>query len=217
MKKIMFLLLLAVPLLCFPQMPSQRVIASKTPALMRVVRSQNVGIKKNTTWETDYGSYSKDAAKLIIYDVTVGWNGKVPLSGVIQVFWIGQEDLSDRRCPNTILEEQAYSVTCEPRRQQVVKIISPVAESTTDNYQALGRKYKDGEKINGVVVRLIVEGHIIQTYTSMGHLKKYLWLPKFTVSDEDAKKQMDELKKSPSVPLVTTLKPAAKKEEEAPR
>lgn len=201
MKSLLIAFAFALPFFAVAQSPEQRQIASKTPALMQAVRAKTLAMDSSNS-KIDAGNYSKESIQAFAYDASILWNGNIATNGFIEAHWIGIEDLSDRSCKPDVLATTYKAVALEPRKKTIIRVVSPLAESSKDRYRILGVNEKEGQKITAVVLRLVMDGNIVQAFTSAGHLQKYLWLPDFTIDPALAKKRADEIKKNKTVPKI---------------
>ena len=74
-----------------------------------------------------------------------------------------------------ILDNKTYDLILNPLSNCVTRVTSETIDHSKADYVALGIKDRDGAKLRGCVVQLIMGEQVIRAYTSLGHLKDAAW------------------------------------------
>lgn len=157
------------------QTMEQRKLSARIPVTLNCVRASSGGSKR-ITWATNYGSGTRENARSLTYDCTARWNGKTPTNTVLDVWFVG---LPANGGKDIILENKLVNIMLNPSSNCVTSVTSAEIEHSKTDYAALGIREREGAKLRGCVVQLIMGGEVIRAYSSLGHLSQASWKTPF--------------------------------------
>jgi len=130
------------------------------------------GMRRNTTWQTDYGSYNREDQSF--HDITVKITSRLrsPQRVVVEILWITRSENGGPLTPTKIGEHKVLVGA----NQSVSVTSGGKADRTDDKYVALGIQIKTGSKYVGWSARARNgRGQIIAVTSSMPYLDAYGW------------------------------------------
>lgn len=164
------------------QTMAQKSAAAKLPVTLNCVRASSGGAK-NITWQTSYGSESREIARTLTYDCAVRWNGRAPTNALLEVWFVGIPATGGK---DMILDNKVFELTLNPASNCVTRVTSESIDHSKTDYVALGMKERDGAKLRGCVVQLIIADEVTRVYASLGHLKDAAWKNPFGSTETGA-------------------------------
>lgn len=169
MKKRLLLFIMVFAGIAAAQSMEQRLLASKNPVVFDVVRSA-AGGDKNVVWQDSDGSTAREINRSLTYDCKIRWGGKEPKEAMLRVYFLGGAGASD-----SVLDLYEEKLTMNPNSNMLVRVMSGEIHQSKANYNALGIKDRDGEKLRGAVAQLLIDGKIIRAYSSLPQWRGRAW------------------------------------------
>ncbi len=171
MRLIAILIAIASAAACRAQSLSDRARIGTVPVTMSCVR-RAAGGAKNITWQTDYGSGERETNRTLTYEATVRWSGRAATNALLDVWFVGTPASGGK---DIILDEQCLDLVLNPASNCVTRITSEEIAHRKTDYAAIGITEREGARLRGCVIQLIMAGNVIRAYSSLNHLQRIMW------------------------------------------
>ena len=170
-KLIAILTIISTSGMCFAQSIAQKSRNASIPVNMSCVR-RSAGGAKNITWKTNYGSGERDINRSLTYETTIRWSGRTATNAVLDVWFVGTPA---RGGEDLILDNKTVDLVLHPSSNCVTRVTSDEINHRKTDYVALGIKEREGFRLRGCVIQLIMEGEVVRSYSPLGHLQREMW------------------------------------------
>ena len=130
-------------------------------------RTQN---KRDTTWQTSWGSYDKSARRSVAVSIDVRNLESEPVDIIVQTFFIAKG--VGRGAAPYVFDRQLDKISLAPKVMTNLVHASCQITARDENYEALGLRYVKGAKVDGYIVRVVAEGQVIKTDASSVKYRK---------------------------------------------
>lgn len=129
--------------------------------------------QKDVQFRTDYGSSIICTTRKTLYTAQLRWMGKKPQKVTIEH---GTIMSVDKGAP-IITRSGSKELELEPQKSTAIDLETDTTEQTRTDLVAIEHRSVEGEKVKGLVVRVLIDGQIISAWTSDGSWKKRAWEP----------------------------------------
>lgn len=171
----------------FSQSKEQREAANKWPLTFKVAAGKN---ESKSHKDTKGKSSGRSSTQVKTTERKMNWTAKVDCRSTnftekveIKAYYIGTEDGDF-----AIIGTDKYPVQFDEKGRATVELSSPTAKLVKTTKRTGGRRGRmekevKGERINGLVAQLVVNGTIVKTFTSQPSWAKGAWASDLSEAD----------------------------------
>lgn len=144
-----------------------QIVSAQDPQAFLKVTRRTSGRQADTTWQTSYGSNSRDFTRTLTLSVFVKGMGKTA-PATLEWYFIAK-DLESKT--SYVFDSGMSDITLDSAKPTEIDITSKELASSVQNYVALGEKVQSGSKIDGYIVRVVAGDKVLTVDASSRQLE----------------------------------------------